>query len=120
MKTINIAGIKTSSLVLGTDYFGSALSREDSFRLMDAYYAAGGRALDSARMYANWLPGGDGMSERTVGAWVKERGVREEMVVITKGGHGFKGDGGLGRLRREELELDMSESLENLGFAPDI
>ena len=39
MKTIDIAGIKTSSLVLGTDYFGSALSAEDSFRLMDAYYA---------------------------------------------------------------------------------
>ena len=120
MKTIDIAGIKTSSLVLGTDYFGSALSAEDSFRLMDAYYAGGGRALDTARMYANWLPNGDGMSERTVGAWIKARGVREEMVVITKGGHGFKGDGGLGRLRREELELDISESLENLGFAPDI
>ena len=120
MKTIDIAGIKTSSLVLGTDYFGSALSRDNSFRLMDTYFAGGGRALDTARMYANWLPDGDGMSERTVAAWVSERGVREEMVVITKGGHGFKGDGGLGRLRREELELDMSESLENLGFAPDI
>lgn len=120
MKTLSVAGISMSSLVLGTDYFGSGLSKDDSFRLMDAFFAAGGTALDTARMYASWLPGGDGMSEKIVGAWVRERGLRDSVTVITKGGHGQKGDGGLGRLRREELSQDISESLDHLGFAPDI
>lgn len=120
MLQIKAGDIPVSALVLGTDYFGTNVTADEAFALMDGYFAGGGRTLDTARMYANWLPDGDGASERTVGAWVRSRGVRDEVCIITKGGHGEKGDGGRGRLRAHQLQKDMSESLQNLGFAPDI
>ena len=55
-----------SKLVLGTNYFGTTISEEESFRLMDYYFSHGGNILDTARSYANWLPGGESASERTI------------------------------------------------------
>jgi len=46
--------------------------------LLDDYYEAGGRAIDTAYVYG---------SEKTVGEWLRLRGVRQEMAVIVKGAH---------------------------------
>ncbi len=120
MKHIRIGDLTLSTRVLGTDYFGSGVSEEDAFRLMDLYFAAGGNTLDTARMYANWLPGGDGASERTIGRWLAASGMRARTVLITKGGHGVKGGDPRGRLHAAELRQDMEESLENLRCTPDL
>jgi len=80
-----------SELCLGTMYFGSRIDRETSFALLDRYYDAGGRFLDTAANYAMWVDGCDEpASERLVGEWLAERGVADEMTVATKvgGGHG--------------------------------
>ena len=70
-----------SVLCLGTGSYGSAYSRDQSFALLDAFAEAGGNFVDTAHVYADWLPGGRGASERTVGAWLRTRGVREQFAV---------------------------------------
>jgi predicted dehydrogenase/diketogulonate reductase-like aldo/keto reductase len=49
--------------------------------LFDDYFERGGNAFDTA-----WLYGG-GKQERLLGHWMRARGVREQTVVLAKGGH---------------------------------
>jgi aryl-alcohol dehydrogenase-like predicted oxidoreductase len=61
--------------------------KRESFEVLDAYVAGGGNFLDTADMY------GGGASETIIGAWLAERGNRDDIVVATKvGAHpDFKG-----------------------------
>ena len=114
MKTLRINGRTVSSLILGTDYFGATVSREDSFALLDRFCFLGGSAVDTARLYASWLPGCAGASEKTIGAWMKARGNRERVFLITKGGAVDKGSPERARLSPAELRSDLEESLKAL------
>lgn len=114
MKYITVNGTPVSSLILGTDYFGATVSLEDSFALMDRFAAAGGNAIDTARLYASWLPGGAGASETTIGEWMKARGNRDQIYLITKGGAVDKGSTERARLSPEDLRYDITESLKAL------
>ena len=115
MRTSVIPGLASPSvLCLGTGGFGSAVPREEAFALLDAFAAGGGSFLDTAHIYAAWLPGGAGASERTIGAWLASRGMRARMLLATKGGHPDLAPGSPGRLRPEDIEHDLGESLERL------
>lgn len=107
--------VPASALCLGTAGFGSAVARDDAFALLDAFAAQGGTFLDTAHIYASWLPGGTGASERTVGAWLASRGMRARMLVATKGGHPELTPAAPSRLRPEDIARDLHESLERLG-----
>ena len=85
------------------------------FALLDAYAEAGGNFLDTARVYAAWLPGQGGVSERTIGAWLRARGVRDRMIVATKGAHPELATINVDRMSPEEIGADLAESLEALG-----
>lgn len=104
-----------SKIVLGCCDFGSRLDESLSFRLLDMYYDAGGRTLDTARVYASWLPGGESASERTVGRWLTARGRWDAVTVVTKGGHPPLSDMHSPRLSPDELRKDLEESLAALG-----
>jgi len=54
---------------------------EQSFALLDAALEAGWTTLDTAHGY------GSGKSERAIGQWMRQRGNRERVVVLTKGAH---------------------------------
>ena len=108
-------GLKMAKISLGTAGFGSAVSQEMSFALLDAYFAAGGNLLDTARVYADWLPGGHGASERTVGEWIASRGLRDRVLISTKGAHPPMGNLHSPRVNREAILFDMQESLSALG-----
>ena len=72
-------------LCLGTNIMGGAASREDSLAVLDAYAAHGGNFIDSADMYSEWVPGNTGHdSEAIIGAWMKSKGNRDQMVIATK------------------------------------
>ena len=62
MKTIAFGqtGVEVSAMCLGVMEFGTRISTEDSYQVLDAYYENGGRFLDSANIYAHWLDGGSG------------------------------------------------------------
>src|SRR5690606_30411072 len=55
--------------------------------VLDRFYEAGGRMVDSAQGYSNWVPGHvGGESETMIGKWLISRGVRAEMRIATKTG----------------------------------
>lgn len=103
--------VPLSRIVLGAGSFGSELSDELSFRMMDRYHEAGGRALDSGRIYMAWVHNGASKSERTVGRWLRKTGARKDMTVVTKGGHPEFRDLRRSRLAPECIEYDINTSL---------
>lgn len=107
--------LRPSVLCLGTGAFGSAVSVDDSFALLDAFAAAGGNFADAAHIYAAWLPGGAGQSERTLGRWVRSRRPAG-FLVGTKGAHPELSTMGVPRLTPECIATDLEESLDRLGL----
>ncbi len=107
-------GIKMAKLSLGTAGFGSAVDRETAFSLLDRYYAAGGNLFDTARVYADGLANGHGASERTLGEWIASRGLRDSVLISTKGAHPPMGNLHSPRVNRAAILFDMEESLATL------
>jgi len=107
--------IQPSRICLGTAEFGSRIDRRASWAVMDAYAEAGGNFFDTAHIYAAWLPNGWGASERTLGEWIRENGLRDKLVLATKGGHPPLDKMTMGRCGPEMIESDLSESLDRLG-----
>jgi aryl-alcohol dehydrogenase-like predicted oxidoreductase len=120
MQQLQLRGIAStlavSRLVLGTDYFGSGVDREVAFQILDAYVAAGGNMLDTARCYADWVPGGHGASERTIAQWLVRSGARARVLISTKGGHPRLDAMQRSRISLEEVSRDLEESLKTLGI----
>jgi aryl-alcohol dehydrogenase-like predicted oxidoreductase len=103
-----IAGIP---LVLGGNVFGWTADQDASFAVLDAFYEAGGRMLDTADVYSAWVPGHKGgESETVLGAWLESRGVRGDMRVHTKTGM----LGGAELYGPERLRRSLESSLERL------
>src|SRR5258707_3129045 len=69
-----------SRLVQGTIMITST-NLEESFALLDSVFELGCTTFDTAHVYGN------GDNERTVGRWIRERGLREKIVLIGKGAH---------------------------------
>lgn len=110
MKTVQIAGVpfEVSKVCLGCAYYGSSIPFSAAHEIMDFYFDRGGFFFNTAHEY------GGGLSEKCLGEWIASRGVREHVIVTTKGGE----DGtvpGTCAMRREELIQDMNESLSRLG-----
>ena len=79
-----IAGIP---LVLGGNVFGFTADEDASFAILDRFYEAGGRMIDTAQGYSVWVPGHvGGESETVIGNWLASRAVRGEMRIATKTG----------------------------------
>ena len=107
--------LRMSKTALGTMDFGTAISQEQAFALMDRYVELGGNVIDTARVYGDWVEGGTGASEKVVGAWLRARGNREQIVLVTKGGHPRLDAFERSRLDRDSLHGDLALSLEALG-----
>jgi aryl-alcohol dehydrogenase-like predicted oxidoreductase len=79
-----LAGLR---LVLGGNVFGWTSQGDAGFAVLDAFYEAGGRMIDTADVYSAWVPGNrGGESEAVIGRWLESRGVRAEMRIHTKTG----------------------------------
>jgi aryl-alcohol dehydrogenase-like predicted oxidoreductase len=108
------SGIAVSGLCLGTDSIGSKIGRGASFELLDFYVEKGGNFFDTANFYASWLPGCvGGESESTIGAWLKERGNRDQIAIASK--LGFDYPGCPGGLTAPEIGRECEKSLRRLG-----
>ncbi|KRA83398.1 aldo/keto reductase [Altererythrobacter sp. Root672] len=99
------------SLVLGGNVFGWTSDENSSFAVLDRFYEAGGRMVDTAQGYSVWAPGHvGGESETVIGNWLKSRGVRAEMRIATKTGmFGKPGD-----LEPAKVAEELNKSLERL------
>jgi len=116
MKTVSFPNtdLTVSPIVMGSTDAGTTIPEADTFALFDAYYEAGGRFLDTAHVYAVWRPNGAGASERTVGKWIKSRGVRDQITLATKGAHPFLDSMHVPRMSAAEIGSDLDESLTRL------
>ncbi|KAH8812589.1 norsolorinic acid reductase [Xylogone sp. PMI_703] len=85
------AAVKVSPLCLGAMNFGDAWSsfmgecnKSTVFEILDYFHSQGGNFIDTASNYQ------DEQSEKWVGEWMKERGVRDEMVLAGKYTMGYR------------------------------
>jgi len=81
-----LAGVRVSPLCLGAMSIGDqwgpygmgATDKESNFKLLDAFYDAGGNFIDTASNYQ------EESSEKFLGEWMELRGVRDQIVIATK------------------------------------
>ena len=77
--------LKVFPLNLGGNVFGWSANEEQSFAILDAFYAAGGNFIDTADMYSQWMEGNKGgESETIIGKWMAARGNRSKIIIATK------------------------------------
>ena len=115
--TLPATDFAPSVICLGTGSFGTRIPQDQAFAMLDLFAELGGNFLDTARVYAAWLPGGTGASERTIGAWLKRRGMAGRVIVATKGGHPDLATMHISRLSPQEIAADVAASLDALGVA---
>src|SRR3981189_1182752 len=81
------SGLEISPLVFGGNVFGWTVDEPTSFKLLDAFVAAGFNSIDTADVYSRWVPGHTGgESETILGKWLKRSGNRDKAFVPTKVG----------------------------------
>jgi aryl-alcohol dehydrogenase-like predicted oxidoreductase len=106
-------GLEISPLVFGGNIFGWTVDQATSFRLLDAFVAAGFNSVDTADVYSKWVPGHTGgESEIILGEWMKRSGNRNKVIVATKVGMDM-GDGKKG-LSKSHILRSAEDSLRRL------
>lgn len=117
MKYLKIEGIDrpVSVLGLGTGTRVFAGAHDDrAAELLDTFVAAGGNCVDAAAIY------GFGESEKTLGRWLRKRGTRERVVLVSKGCHPNVDAQNIfakpwePRVTPQAIQTDLTESLERL------
>lgn len=100
MKYGRIAGLEkpVSRIVMGTM---APQNTAYASVMYDDFFERGGNCFDSAHIY------GGGACERELGEWVKNRGIREQVVLLDKGAH-------TPFCTPEDLTRQLMESLERL------
>ncbi|OJT14735.1 Aryl-alcohol dehydrogenase [NADP(+)] [Trametes pubescens] len=117
------AGVHVSPICLGgasigdkwNEYGFSGANKEDSFKLLDAFYNAGGNFIDTANGYQ------DEASEAIIGEWMETRGIRDQIVIATKytsnykrGRKDIKQQSAYTGNNMKSLHLSVEESLKKL------
>jgi aryl-alcohol dehydrogenase-like predicted oxidoreductase len=115
--------IEVAPLMLGGNVFGWTADEATSFKILDAFVAAGLNFIDTADSYSTWVPGHQGgESEAIIGNWLKRSGKRDKVVIATKVGSEIPGqgkglsktwimrqvEGSLQRLKTDHIDLYQS------------
>jgi predicted dehydrogenase/aryl-alcohol dehydrogenase-like predicted oxidoreductase len=90
---------QVSRLVMGVVHRGKMLY---SAVMYDDYFERGGNCFDNAYVY------GAGECERILGQWIRNRGIRDQVVILDKGAHSPF-------CTPEHLTRQLLESLDRLG-----
>jgi aryl-alcohol dehydrogenase-like predicted oxidoreductase len=116
------AGIRVSPLQLGGMSIGDAwqgmmgsMDKKQSFKLLDAYFEAGGNTIDTSGNYQNE------QSETWIGEWLAERKNRDQLVLATKFTTDYRtyalGNGkapNFGGNHKRALHMSVRDSLKKL------
>jgi len=108
MEYNKIAGVEkpVARLLQGTVMLKEE-TRDTNRKLFDRLFERGFTTFDTAHGY------GRGGAERELGAWIKDRGIRDDVVILTKGAHPYPPDEPQ-RVAPEFIRRDVEESLERL------
>lgn len=112
--TLGRTGLRVSRLALGTMTFGTdwgwGADQSTARALFDRYLAGGGNFFDTADLYTN------GNSERWLGQFVRDAGVRDKVVIATKFSYnGSPGNPNAGGNGRKHILTAVEGSLRRLG-----
>jgi aryl-alcohol dehydrogenase-like predicted oxidoreductase len=111
LRHIGQSDLTTVPLILGGNVFGWTADEPTSFAVLDAFVAGGGTVIDTADVYSRWVPGHQGgESEAVIGAWLRRRGRRDDVVITTKVGM-IPGTG----LAPAAIAAGVEASLQRLG-----
>ena len=109
------------TFILGTSRAGRMYDGKEADQIFGTFLDGGGKAIDTAHVYADWVPGERSISERCIGDYIARSGRRDDIFLITKGGHpkltgrGYNGDDlHEPRLSMKEMQNDLDGSLEKL------
>ncbi len=109
-RALGKSGLSIRPFVLGGNVFGWTADRTASFAILDRFAARGGSMIDTADVYSAWVPGHrGGESEAMIGAWLRENGARDRVLIATKVG---MGEGGL---RPDAVRAAAQSSRDRLG-----
>jgi len=112
-RKLGTSGLEISPLVFGGNVLGWTADEPTSFKLLDAFVAAGFNAIDTADMYSKWAPGHTGgESETILGKWMKRSGNRDKVIIATK--VGLEMGPGLKGLSRSYILRAVEDSLKRL------
>jgi aryl-alcohol dehydrogenase (NADP+) len=110
-RTLGGTGTIVSTLCLGTMTFGNESSEEVSHAQLDRFVEVGGNFIDTANVYSR------GVSEEVIGRWLAARsGVRDQLVIATKGRFPMGDDPNSAGLTRLNLSRALDASLRRLGI----
>ncbi len=105
--------LSIAPVVFGGNVFGWTADAKTAFDLLDRFRAAEFDAIDTADVYSSWAPGNvGGESETIIGDWLRARGARSAMTIITKVGSSM-GPGKKG-LSARYIEEEVEASLKRL------
>jgi aryl-alcohol dehydrogenase-like predicted oxidoreductase len=109
-RALGKSGLSIRPFVLGGNVFGWTADRAASFAILDRFAARGGGMIDTADVYSAWVPGHrGGESEAMIGAWLRENGARDRVLIATKVG---MGEGGM---RPDAVRAAAQGSRDRLG-----
>jgi len=113
---LNGTDLAVSRLCYGTNMLGWMLDQGKSNAILDTFAGLGGKFIDTARSYGDWMPDAPaGASERAVGAWLKTQ-KRDDFVIATKGGFFDMRVGDYrNRVTPQDVAQDLAQSLDHLG-----
>jgi aryl-alcohol dehydrogenase-like predicted oxidoreductase len=86
MRRLGRSDLEIAPLVFGGNVLGWTADEKMSFALLDAFVDAGFNMIDTADVYARWIPTGVGTSERVLGAWLRHSQKRHRVLLATKVG----------------------------------
>ena len=86
-RKLGATGFNVAPLAFGGNVFGWTVDEAMSFRLLDAFVAAGFNLIDTADSYSRWVTGHKGgESETIIGRWIARRGRHDDVIIATKVG----------------------------------
>ncbi len=118
-RKIGTSGLEVAPLAFGSNVFGWTVDEPTAFSLLDAFVDAGFNLIDTADIYARWVPGNrGGESETIIGRWLRQRGngLRNRVVIATKGGSAMDPNSRKKDLSRPYLLGAVDDSLRRLGI----
>jgi aryl-alcohol dehydrogenase-like predicted oxidoreductase len=108
-------GLQVSEICLGSMQFKWTTDEATSYKVLDAFFEAGGNFIDTADVYSRWAAGlKGGEAETIIGTWMQRRGSRHDIVLATKvRGRMWAGPNGEG-LSRVHILRAVEDSLRRL------
>jgi 1-deoxyxylulose-5-phosphate synthase len=106
MRNIKVGNLEkpVTGLVMGTDYFAPEIIDKVT-EVLENYMSIGGNILDTAFVYAG------GKSEQAIGIWMEENKRRDDVLLLTKGGHPNQ-DGS--QINKKAIDEELKISLDRL------